>query len=36
MISPDRETHGLLVGEGGECRAVHIDAVFPVLHGTIG
>ena len=36
VISPDRETHGLLVGEGGECRAVHIDAVFPVLHGKTG
>ena len=36
MISPDRETHGLLVVERGECRAVHIDAVFPVLHGRSG
>nr|AEU25623.1 D-alanine-D-lactate ligase [uncultured bacterium] len=36
VISPDRETHGLLVGESGECRAVHIDAVFPVLHGRSG
>src|SRR4051794_18293137 len=36
VISPDRETHGLLVGADGECRAVHIDAVFPVLHGTSG
>nr|AEU25635.1 D-alanine-D-lactate ligase [uncultured bacterium] len=36
VISPDRETHGLLVGESGECRAVHIDAVFPVLHGRLG
>ncbi len=31
VISPDRETHGLLVGERGECRAVRIDAVFPGL-----
>ncbi len=36
VISPDRGTHGLLVGEGGECRAVHVDAVFPVLHGRSG
>ncbi len=36
VISPDRETHGLLVGERGESRAVHVDAVFPVLHGTTG
>jgi D-alanine--(R)-lactate ligase len=36
VISPDRETHGLLVGESGEWRAVHIDAVFPVLHGRSG
>ena len=36
VISPDRATHGLLVGERGEGRAVHIDAVFPVLHGRSG
>jgi D-alanine--(R)-lactate ligase len=36
VISPDRATHGLLVGERGECRTVHIDAVFPVLHGKSG
>jgi D-alanine--(R)-lactate ligase len=36
VMSPDRATHGLLVGEGGECRTVHIDAVFPVLHGKTG
>ena len=36
VISPDRETHGLLVEERGESRAVHIDAVFPVLHGKSG
>jgi D-alanine---(R)-lactate ligase len=36
VISPDRATHGLLVGERGESRAVHIDAVFPVLHGRSG
>ena len=36
VISPDRETHGLLVGERGDCRALRIDAVFPVVHGTSG
>jgi D-alanine---(R)-lactate ligase len=36
VISPDKETHGLLAVEGGEYRAVHIDAVFPVLHGKSG
>ena len=36
VISPDRETHGLLVAEGGQRRTVHIDAVFPVLHGKTG
>ena len=36
VISPDRETHGLLVVDGDRCRAVHIDAVFPVLHGKSG
>jgi D-alanine--(R)-lactate ligase len=36
VISPDRQTHGLLVVDSGECRAVHIDAVFPVLHGKSG
>jgi D-alanine--(R)-lactate ligase len=36
VLSPDRETHGLLVVESGECRAVRVDAVFPVLHGKTG
>jgi D-alanine--(R)-lactate ligase len=36
VISPDRETHGLLVAEDGQYRPVHIDAVFPVVHGTTG
>jgi D-alanine---(R)-lactate ligase len=36
VISPDRDTHGLLVAEDGEGRPVHIDAVFPVLHGKTG
>jgi D-alanine--(R)-lactate ligase len=36
VLSPDRETHGLLVVAGRECEAVRIDAVFPVLHGKLG
>jgi len=36
VISPDRATRGLLVGEKGECRTVRIDVVFPVLHGRMG
>jgi D-alanine--(R)-lactate ligase len=36
VISPDRETHGLLVGQHDGYRTVHIDAVFPVLHGKLG
>jgi D-alanine--(R)-lactate ligase len=36
VISPDRETHGLLVVDSGECKALRIDAVFPVLHGRSG
>jgi D-alanine--(R)-lactate ligase len=36
VLSPDRQTHGLLVVDGDRCRAAHLDAVFPVLHGTSG
>jgi D-alanine--(R)-lactate ligase len=36
VLSPDRETHGLLVSGDHEPRPVRIDAVFPVLHGTTG
>jgi D-alanine---(R)-lactate ligase len=36
VISPDRETRGLLVFDESAVRAVHLDAVFPVLHGTTG
>ena len=35
-ISPDREVHGLLVDERGGSCAVHVDVVFPVLHGKTG
>jgi D-alanine--(R)-lactate ligase len=36
VISPDREVHGLLVLDGDGSRTVHVDVVFPVLHGTSG
>ncbi len=36
VISPNRESHGLLVADRGDCRTVHVDAVFPVLHGRGG
>ena len=36
VISPDSETHGLLTVESSGCRVLHIDAVFPVLHGKSG
>jgi len=36
VISPDRETHGLLAVTNGGYEAVHVDAVFPVLHGKSG
>ena len=36
VISPDREAQGLLVVDIGERRSLHIDAVFPVLHGKSG
>lgn len=36
VISPDRKDHGLLVfGENG-IEKIHIDVVFPVLHGKNG
>jgi D-alanine--(R)-lactate ligase len=36
VLSPDRETHGLLIDERGGLRHVRVDAVFPVLHGRTG
>lgn len=36
LLSPDRETHGLLLLRGGKAEAVRIDCVFPVLHGIGG
>src|SRR5687768_1673743 len=36
IISPDTETRGLLVEDGGSYRKLPIDVVFPVLHGRWG
>ena len=36
VISPDRETGGILRIEGGRCETIPIDVVFPVLHGLYG
>jgi D-alanine--(R)-lactate ligase len=36
VLSPERATHGLLVGDGDDWRTVRVDVVFPVLHGTTG
>ena len=35
LAGPGRRT-GCSSASGGDCRAVHIDAVFPVLHGKTG
>ena len=36
MLSPDRSVHGLLVLEQGDYKTIHLDLVFPVLHGKFG
>lgn len=36
VISPDRQTQGVLVLEDGNTTAIRIDAAFPVLHGKNG
>jgi D-alanine--(R)-lactate ligase len=36
VLSPDRNSHGLLVLEQGRYETVALDAVFPVLHGRLG
>ena len=36
IISPDRQTHGVLTLEKGGSTAIPVDAVFPVLHGQNG
>jgi D-alanine--(R)-lactate ligase len=36
MLSPDRSVRGLLVLEHGHYETIHLDLVFPVLHGRLG
>jgi D-alanine---(R)-lactate ligase len=36
VVSPDRETHGLIAIDAGGCQLLPVDAVFPVLHGKSG
>ncbi|WP_423059363.1 D-alanine--(R)-lactate ligase [Brevibacterium linens] len=36
VLSPDRSVHGLLAEREDGYEAVHLDLVFPVLHGTLG
>ncbi|MDR2940300.1 MAG: D-alanine--D-alanine ligase [Clostridiales bacterium] len=36
ILSPDRETGGLLRIVGGKMRTVFVDVIFPVLHGSYG
>lgn len=35
-LSPDRETHGLLVLKDGQYTVQNVDVIFPVLHGKNG
>jgi D-alanine--(R)-lactate ligase len=36
VLSPDPDTHGLLVFDKGRCATVRLDVVLPVLHGRLG
>ena len=36
VLSPDRQTHGLLVLRANGTERIHADCVFPVLHGIGG
>lgn len=36
VISPDRNTHGIMVFENGGTRIIKIDAAIPALHGKNG
>ncbi len=36
VVSPDPTVHGLLVLNGDRYETIHLDAVFPVLHGRQG
>lgn len=35
-LSPDRGVHGLLVQQDDRITTIHLDAVLPLLHGTLG
>ncbi|TDU88024.1 D-alanine--D-alanine ligase [Kribbella voronezhensis] len=36
VLSPDRDTRGLLVLEDGKYETIELDVVLPVLHGKLG
>lgn len=36
FISPDSAQHGIVVLDGSACEVIHIDVIFPVLHGEYG
>jgi len=36
IISPDRETHGILIFDNNSVRSIKLDAAMPVLHGKNG
>ena len=36
IVSPDAGDHGLIRIEGNEVSRVHVDVIFPVLHGMYG
>ncbi len=36
VISPDPQTHGLIINRDGKTEIMHIDAVIPALHGKNG
>ena len=36
VLLPDRSVHGLLVLEQDQYKMIHLDVVFPVLHGKFG
>jgi D-alanine--(R)-lactate ligase len=35
-LSPDRSVHGLLVKDQRQYKTIHVDVVFPVVHGKLG
>ena len=36
MLSPDASDHGISAIEAGHLKKIHVDVVFPVLHGLFG